>query len=243
MANGYKLDKGFLFDHCWEKQFRKLKARDFHKLFWEIYDYQVSNGEKSVPSHDENAVMSGIVSFVIPQINHRLWGQKNQYYQGLEANETTLPPRVGTTSVTTPLKIRQDKTREDKVSQGESRQGETRQGETRHPTASPPPAPLSPEEKEDLIVNGGVPPEYIEGRTLRAETVGRSMGKSAYELLRAWWEEDAAAWQERTASRPTPSTGALHSEEKSYDTDEFFEAAMRRSEAEFLALMAEQSGV
>lgn len=104
MANGYKLDKGFLFDHTWEKQFRKLSPDAFHRTFWELYDYQ-RNGIQ-VPEH-EDPLEDCIVSFVVPQIQNRLNGAKAG---------GTLPPTLPPTSGGTPLKLSQDKLSQDKLS-------------------------------------------------------------------------------------------------------------------------------
>lgn len=76
MGNGYKLDKGFLFDHSWEKQFRRLKPKDFYTLFWELYDFQRSGGILPVGEHDDNVLMSSIVTFVVPQLRNRINGAR-----------------------------------------------------------------------------------------------------------------------------------------------------------------------
>lgn len=104
MANGYKLDKGFLFDHTWEKQFRKLSPDAFHRTFWELYDYQ-RNGIQ-VPEH-EDPLEDCIVSFVVPQIQNRLNGAKAG---------GTPPPNLSPEAGGTPLKLSQDKLKQDKVS-------------------------------------------------------------------------------------------------------------------------------
>lgn len=114
MANGYKLDKGFLFDSGWEKQFRRLKPKDFHALFWELYDYQQTRGESVVPDHDENLLMSSIVTFVVPQLTSRINGSKRSVNGKGVGEGGTLPPCEKNALPPTPLKIREDKI-EDKI--------------------------------------------------------------------------------------------------------------------------------
>ena len=91
MANGYKMDRGFLFDYAWEKQFRKLKPKDFYSLFWELYDYQKSGGDSSVDDHDNHVLMGSIVTFVVPQIRNRIIGSRRKK-ESEQCAQGTLPP-------------------------------------------------------------------------------------------------------------------------------------------------------
>ena len=96
------------------------------------------------------------------------------------------------------------------------------------PPASPPPLPEK--ELEEL----GVPLDYAEERFERAEHFARSQKKSVAKVLADWWETD----QHGTPSNKTTTASSPPSEPRSYDLDDFIEAALRRSEEE-QARMAE----
>ena len=82
---------------------------------------------------------------------------------------------------------------------------------------------LSEQEKEDLI-SFGIPSGYIEERRSRAEEYGREHGQSPMDVLLSWWRED----EKRERRKPRASPEEKREVPKSYDLDEFFEAAIRR---------------
>ncbi|MBR2353127.1 MAG: hypothetical protein IKA76_01315 [Clostridia bacterium] len=82
---------------------------------------------------------------------------------------------------------------------------------------------LSEQEKEDLI-SFGIPSGYIEERRSRAEEYGREHGQSPMDVLLSWWRED----EKRERRKPRASPEEKREIPKSYDLDEFFEAAIRR---------------
>ena len=91
---------------------------------------------------------------------------------------------------------------------------------------------LEKREKEELIYLKGVPSEYIEEREARAAEFARKMKRSTYSVILEWWERDkhSAKWNRGRAS-PVPSLPSSH--DKSYETDAFFEASLRRSYEQF----------
>ena len=106
MANGYKLDKGFLFDKGWEKQMRKLTPKQFKELFWDLYDMQMNDGPK--PEYDD-PVMDCIADFASVQIQNRLNGAKRTPTPGGTVGGRVphnLPTTPGGTVGGTPLKIK-----------------------------------------------------------------------------------------------------------------------------------------
>lgn len=113
MGNSYKLDKGFLFDHSWEKQFRKLKPKDFCVLFWELYDFQQSGGTMPVSEHDDNVLMSSIVTFVVPQLRNRINGARRN-------SRTEAGGGAGGNPPPTPLKLSEVKLSEVKLNESEN---------------------------------------------------------------------------------------------------------------------------
>ena len=77
----------------------------------------------------------------------------------------------------------------------------------------------------------GIPRDYIDEREERAEDFAKKQKKSFVDVFMEWWSEDKTRFErKRELDR---KNGVLHSKEKSYDTDAFFEAALRKSYEEF----------
>lgn len=74
MRKGYSLEKGFLFLKDWAAAMRTLNEKDFHELFWALYDYQESRGEEDVTESLQNPLLRVVASLILPQLNHRLAG-------------------------------------------------------------------------------------------------------------------------------------------------------------------------
>jgi hypothetical protein len=60
--------QGFLFFKDWEKSMRKLNSKDFAKIFWAMYDYQMYG--KEFPEF--TGALDVIASFVVPQMERRM---------------------------------------------------------------------------------------------------------------------------------------------------------------------------
>lgn len=60
--------QGFLFFKDWEKSMRKLNSKDFAKMFWAMYDYQMYG--KEFPEF--SGALDVIASFVVPQMERRM---------------------------------------------------------------------------------------------------------------------------------------------------------------------------
>ena len=224
MANGYKLDKGFLFDHTWEKQFRKLRPKDFYTVFWELYDYQRSGGITAVPEHDENDIMSSIVTFVVPQLRNRLNGSR-RYFKSASASSGVMggtPPPASTAHPTEGLRGRLLKLSRVKMNRVKLRE----RGQTpAHGTAEGR-ADISQKKAYGEFTNvllsdseyGAICERFgakAQGLINNLSYKLRSKGyrfEDHYATLILWAERD----------------GVHGAEEKSYDTDDFFEASLRR---------------
>ena len=85
-----------------------------------------------------------------------------------------------------------------------------------------PPEALSEGEKAELI-RQGVPEDYIERQSPRA-VVYANREKPLSEILWEWWQKD------RRTPKPRAAPVRSVSENKSYDLDEFWQAALERSE-------------
>ena len=96
------------------------------------------------------------------------------------------------------------------------------------PPPTEPPLPLSQKDREELRRNG-IPESYAEERLERAKVFARSQKKRVVDVLIDWWQTDRYGTpQNQKRYNPWQSS----SENKSYDIDEFWEAALRRSEEE-----------
>ncbi len=104
-----------------------------------------------------------------------------------------------------------------------------------------PPPPPPPKENEFLLwedLKGlGVPLSYAEERRERAEYFASIEQKSVAEVIYEWWQTDRHGTppNKRTVTPSSYSSySSYSSSNKTYDVDEFFEAARRRAEEEFL---------
>ena len=88
---------------------------------------------------------------------------------------------------------------------------------------------LSERERANLV-SRGIPESYIKERADRACDFGMAQKKSAYSVLLEWWEKDREMFGKY---HTTKKSEKMASDEKSYNTDDFFEAACRRSREEF----------
>ena len=84
-------------------------------------------------------------------------------------------------------------------------------------------AALSEQEKEYLI-DLGLSRDYIEEREERLLAYAQSHARDPCELFLKWWEQD----QRNKEKRKKNATEEAEHTPKSYDLDEFFEAAVRR---------------
>ena len=111
----------------------------------------------------------------------------------------------------TDTQVRVGKDSIDKVSLGEGRESAEPQTAVAAEVAAPSPTP-----KEDVfsLVSEGVDESYINERRFRAEDYAKVHRRSPLSVLREWWEKDRGEYVAKTSS---------------FDTDEFFEAALQRS--------------
>lgn len=212
MAKGYSLSKGFLFSADWEQALRALSANDFHTLFWELYDFQQSKGNKKVPPHLQNPLLDMLSSLLVPQIQNRLNGAKG----GDIANGNT---DDGLGMVGGMVGGSLHKLSEEEISQAEMSGDKVSGAEIRQEPPSTAP-PLSEEERQKLLTKG-VPADYISRRLGRAEDYALKNQKRVFDVLCNWWEEDKTK-----QPRQSDKTGYLGN---SFDIDDFFQAALKKS--------------
>lgn len=91
------------------------------------------------------------------------------------------------------------------------------------------PAPRLSKEDEAFLREKGIPEAYVTERRDRAVKYARSRGRSLSELLLDWWQTDRTRlpWKQCSATVAKPSGVVLPS--SSFDTDDFFQAALNHS--------------
>ena len=131
--------------------------------------------------------------------------------------------------------------------------GTVRGIETERPQKAPPcaprPCPTAPpmtEEERDRLVSKGIPAGYVDERRERANLYAAQHGKSAYDTLLGWWHNDRTQppWNRSQTQHYHPTqydNGTRYDpwatsqfSTNSFDTDDFFQAALARSERETL---------
>lgn len=91
---------------------------------------------------------------------------------------------------------------------------------------------LSETEKKELIIKG-LSKSYIDERAERASAYAAERGSSAFLVLERWWNEDQAAKKRSRYGEKhgqVPATAGVHISGRSYDIDEFYQAALEYSE-------------
>ena len=194
------IQKGFLFDYKWIPALRDLNPQDFHIIFWQLLDFQQSNGSKKIPRHRGRKDLDHIANLIVPQIENRLSGSLGGHtaHERSASKGGTVPPTVPPTEGSTVLKISQDKISQVKLSQGELSQGES-------------PAP------------GGT---YAPGGTHASDRAEAARGAAAA----TGGTQKSEKYQRRNMPYTKAySRGGDQGSTPSFDMDTFFEAAVRKS--------------
>lgn len=87
------------------------------------------------------------------------------------------------------------------------------------------------ESDREMLLSKGIPKGYIDERCERARDYGVPQKKSAYTILLEWWEKDREIF--RCYHQQKKPDVKNRDSDKSYNTEEFFEAACRRAREEF----------
>ena len=130
MKQTSNIQKGFLFDYKWIPALRDLDPQDFHIIFWQLLEFQQSNGSKKIPRHRGRRDLDHIANLIVPQIENRLNGAVGGHtaHENSASKGGTVPPTVPPTLSPAEegigAKISQDKISQVKLSQGELSQGE-----------------------------------------------------------------------------------------------------------------------
>ena len=199
MADGYKLDKGFLVDRKWEKQLRRLEPTQFHRLFWDLYDFQTYG---NTPPEYNDPLMDTTGEFIAEHIQHRL----NGAMRGGTPPPTPppggegTPPNTKTNADTNAISITPPT-----PSEGAAR---TREKRFKPPTVDE--VRVYCAERK----NGVDPQRFVDYYTSNGWKVGKSPMKD--------WKAAVRNWEKNSRDKPLEQT---HTDE---EWDEFYELAVKR---------------
>ena len=199
MKQTSNIQRGFLFDYKWIPALRDLDPQDFHIIFWQLLEFQQSNGSKKIPRHRGRRDLDHIVNLLIPQIENRLNGSVGGHtaHENSASKGGTVPPTVPPTLSPAEegigAKISQDKISQVKLSQAKS------------------PAPRG------THAHGGTPaPDRAEITPCGAVATGGTQKSEKYP-------------RRGTPYTKPYSRGGDQGSTSSFDMDTFFEAAVRKS--------------
>ena len=211
MKQTSNIQRGFLFDYKWIPALRDLDPVDFYIVFWQLLEFQQSNGSKKIPRHRGRRDLDHIANLIVPQIENRLNGslggrppQRPSDPEGGSnpgSNPPTVPPAEGGTIP----KISQDKISQVKLSQGELSQAK-----------SPAPGGTHAHEGTSAPERAETAPHGANAATRAAAVIGGTQKSEKY------------------PRRGTPYTrpysrGGDQGSTATFDMDTFFEAAVRKS--------------
>ena len=205
MKQTSNIQRGFLFDYKWIPALRDLNPVDFYIVFWQLLEFQQSNGSKKIPRHRGRKDLDHIVNLLIPQIENRLNGSLGGHtaHENSASKGGTVPPTVPPTLPPAEegigAKISQVKLSQVKLSQGELSQAKS-------------PAP------------GGTHAHEGTSASERAETAPHGANAAIGGTQKS----------EKYPRRGTPYTrpysrGGDQGSTATFDMDTFFEAAVRKS--------------
>lgn len=220
------MEKGFLFFDDWEKPFRKLSGDEFKEMFWAMFDYQ-RKGEE--PPEFEGA-LSLIADFVFPQLYRRaqnqIKGRENIRKRWENANGNL----KATYSVTNSTLIHKDKDKDKDIDKDIDK---------------PPTAPQGGAEGFEEFWDS-YPRKDAKAQARKAwdklkpdeEQRGRITSAVNAQRYSEQWSRDggkfipyASTWlNQRRWEDEVQMT--RKTENSSFDTDEFFAAALKKSEIE-----------
>ena len=250
------LECGFLFLYDWLPLFKKLSPEGHQEVFWALIDHQRTGAP--MPDHFKDPMSETCFEVISPAIQRRLKGQKGgKKTAEIRAQSGGTLPRIEEkrreeNSVDERSGITRECAHEcARACDAPSQDLTDTATEVLPPSYVPPAASAapSPTEKKDfsgsslekqdaisydltdrerqLLLSKGIPLDYIEKRQSRANERAPDLKMSAYQLLLSWWHTDRAS----VFPSPPDASPLLGN---SFNTDEFFSAAIARSEKERL---------
>jgi hypothetical protein len=217
-----KRQHGFLFLYDWYPLLKALSPQGAQELMLALMDRQ-RNGTPM--PHFTDPMSEVFFQTIEPTIERRLGEQQEN---PKDSDEEDLS--VGGTVATEASKAKQSKAKKSKAISIAKKEGEeNHESDTFDASDSPPPL-LSKKEKEKLL-SLGVPNVYIEDRISRAQQYGDARGKTVARVILDWWEQDCAL-PDVLQHGDVPQIEPPPFDCNSFDTDDFFQAALKKSFSE-----------
>ena len=121
-------------------------------------------------------------------------------------------------------RLGKDRLGEERLSDCASAEDDARPAQAAPPSPTPPP----PESAREILVSEGISPRYIDERIDRARDYARSKGRPTESVIREWWANDRRDYEEPP--------------DRSFNTDDFFEAALARSMKNLCGMKQKEAG-
>lgn len=211
MKRKTNLEYGFLFLYDWLPAFQNLPAKEFKALMLALIDRQREG--KALPAF-RNPMTEGYAHIIETVIRRRLEGakhaQKGQAPQGDPSGDPMGDPQ----GYPVPY-IREEK---EKITVNSISKEE---GEGEKSPAPPASGPLSEQEKQ-VLLSKGLPAAYLEQCGERAAAYAHKTGRDLLRVLCEWWKKDKYSFA-------AAQKAAAIEKAYSFDTNEFFKAAMERT--------------
>lgn len=212
MKKKTNLESGFLFLYDWMPVLEALPAKEVKALLLALIARQREN--RPLPSF-RNPLTGSFARMIEPVICRRLegaaWAKK-----GLSGQNDPSGDPLGE-----PVGQERDESSKEEKSKEELNIAEQRGAREEDPLRSPTASRQLSEQERALLCNEGLPAAYIEAREARALEFAAQSGQEVSAVLRSWWKQDKRSFlaaQKREEERA----------QCSFDTDEFFEAALNR---------------
>ena len=223
-----KRQYGFLFLYDWYPLLKALSPQGAQELMLALMDRQ----RYGTPMPQFTDPMSEVFFRTIePSIERRLGEQQTEQANRKDADETPLAVDGTVATVASKEKKRKDK-------KNKSISIAKKEGEENHdsdaPSESDDSLPLLSKTEKEKLVSLGVPVIYIEERLSRAQHYGGARGKSVARVILDWWEQDCAL-PEGFHHGESPPKEEIPFDCNSFDTDDFFQAALKKSMKNFPA--------
>ncbi len=225
------LGNGFLILYDWLPMLEDLSAEGLKELLFALIDRQRNGASEPQFTNPRSELYFHVIQ---PTIERRLAGQRGG--QKTHGNGDVIGGRVGTRVVATEAsKAEQSKEKQSiAIAKRSAEEVCVRDEGIRSSDAPSAPRPALSEEEKETLISFGISERYILDRLSRAVDYANEGDKSVAEVILDWWYQDRQhPARPPTSNRPPrpPSSASRASGFtcNSFDTDDFFQAALDRS--------------
>lgn len=234
MARKTNLDSGFLFLYDWLPMMDMLPPKEFKALLLALIERQREN--KALPTF-KSPLTDSFARIIEPTIRRRLDAangkkQERESEHGAE-HGTEHGTEHGAKHGTPPSTAERSEAERSEAKQS-AITAELSGANTTPSPAEPVTEAAKPqgalralsEPEKEALREKGIPEDYIEERATRALQIERRCGRSATQSLIDWWRQD------RPKTIPYRGEEPRDQQRGSFDTEDFWDAALRRTYGE-----------